>query len=323
MGTASPSRAPRERARRALRVALALNLVFLGLETVIAFISGSLALLSDAAHMVSDVAALALALLAAEFALRPAVQGRTYGFARAEALGAFANALFLAFACALIVHSAVARLSSGEVHFEPEPVLVVGVAGLVVNLASAWYLARTGGDNINIRGALIHMLADALGSLGAIVAAVLASVWSLHAADSWLSLGIAALVLFSAWGVLRDATRALLDFAPIDLPQARVEAELRALSGVLEIHELHLWSIGGAPVLTAHLVPEPGVAPGDLLARAEHLLREHLGVVHTTLQIDDPGPCAQRSCPLFDEKLVQVHAHHGHHHGHGHGHHGH
>lgn len=320
MGTASSSRGPRDRARRALRVALALNLGFLGVETVFAFISGSLALLSDAAHMLSDVAALALALLAAEFALRPAVQGRTYGFARAEALGAFANALFLVFACGLIVHSAIERLSSGETHFEPVPVLVVGAAGLVVNLASAWYLARTGGDNINIRGALIHMLADALGSVGAILAAVLASVWSLHSADSWLSLGIAALVLFSAWGVLRDATRALLDFAPVHLPQARVEAELRGLDGVLEIHELHLWSVGGASILTAHLVPEPGVAAGDLLARAEHLLREHLGVVHTTLQIDDPGPCAQRSCPLFDDKLVQVHAHHGHGHGHAHGH---
>lgn len=321
MGTASPSRAPRERARRALRVALALNLGFLGLEAAIAFVSGSLALMSDAAHMVSDVAALALALLASEFALRPAVQGRTYGFARAEALGAFANALFLAFACALIVHSAITRLSSGATHFEPEPVLVVGVAGLVVNLASAFYLARSGGDNINIRGALIHMLADALGSLGAIVAAVLASVWALHAADSILSLAIAGLVLFSAWSVLRDATRALLDFAPSHLPQERVEAELRGLDGVLEVHELHLWSVGGAPVLTAHLVPEPGVAPGDLLARAEHLLREHLGVVHTTLQIDDPGPCAQRHCPLFDEQLVQMRTHaHGHTHGHGHAH---
>ncbi|MFY0533001.1 cation diffusion facilitator family transporter [Nannocystis pusilla] len=321
MGTHTHSQAPRERARRALRVALALNFAFLGLETVIAFISGSLALLSDAAHMVSDVAALALALLASEFALRPAVQGRTYGFARAEALGAFANALFLAFACALIVHSAIGRLSTGDTHFEPEPVLVVGVAGLVVNLASAWYLARSGGDNLNIRGALIHMLADALGSLGAIVAAVLASTWAIHSADSILSLGIAVLVLFSAWGVLRDATRALLDFAPTHLPQERVEAELRGLAGLSEIHELHLWSVGGAPVLTAHLVPEPGVAPGDLLARAEHVLREHLGVVHTTLQIDDPGPCAQRRCPLFDEQLAQLRPHgHGHGHSHGHGH---
>src|SRR5690606_4875025 len=149
------------------------------------------------------------------------------------------------------------------------------------------------------------------------------SVWALHAADAVLSLLIAALVLLSAWGVFRDATRALLDFAPADLPQERVEAALRALDGVLEIHELHLWSIGGASVLTAHLVPRPGVAASELLTRAEHLLRDDLGVVHTTLQIDDPGPCSQRSCPLFDEQLAQVrphgHGHHGHgHHGHGH-----
>lgn len=321
MGTAVKPRPPaRERARRALRLALVLNLAFLALETVVAFLSGSLALLSDAAHMVSDVAALALALLAAEVALRPAVRDRTYGFARAEALGAFANALFLAFACALIVHSAAERLASGATRFEPEPVFVVGVAGLVVNLGSAWVLARSAGDNLNVRGALIHMLADALGSLGAVVAAVLASQWGLYAADSVLSLVIAALVVFSAWGVLRDATRALLDFAPVDLPQERVETALRGLDGVQEIHELHLWSIGGAPVLTAHLVPRPGVTPGDLLARAEHLLREHVGVVHTTLQIDDPGPCAQRSCPLFDEQLVRVRPHAHGHAGHGHAH---
>lgn len=322
MGTASqPRAAARDRARRALRIVLALNLGFLVLEAVVAFASGSLALLSDAAHMVSDVAALALALLASEFALRPAVQGRTYGFARAEALGAFANALFLAFACALIVHSAVLRLSSGATNFDPEPVLVVGVAGLLINLGSAWFLARSAGDNLNVRGALIHMLADALGSLGAVIAAVLASGWAIHSADAVLSLLIAALVLFSAWGVFRDATRALLDFAPAHLPQERVEAALRALDGVLEIHELHLWSIGGSPVLTAHLVPGPGVSPGELLTRAEHLLRDDLGVVHTTLQIDDPGPCAQRSCPLFDEQLAQVRPHaHGHGHGHGHSH---
>ncbi|HEY8380442.1 MAG TPA: cation diffusion facilitator family transporter, partial [Nannocystis sp.] len=217
------------------------------------------------------------------------------------------------------VHGAIGRLTTGETHFEPEPVLVVGVAGLVVNLGSAWVLARSAGDNLNVRGALIHMLADALGSVGAILAAVLASVWGLHAADSVLSLAIAALVVYSAWGVLRDATRALLDFAPADLPQDRVETALRGLSGLQELHELHLWSIGDAPVLTAHLVPEPGVAAGDLLARAEHLLREHLGIVHTTLQIDDPGPCAQRNCPLFDERLVRVRPH-GHDHGHGHGH---
>jgi cobalt-zinc-cadmium efflux system protein len=318
---AAPVPGERARVRRALRLTLALNLAFLVVEAAAAMYSGSLALLSDAAHMISDVAALAIAVIAAELALRPVRQGRTYGFARAEAVGAFANALLLAGACVLIVRSAVERLSTGETHFEPLPVLVIGAIGLLINLGSALILSRSTKDNIGVRGVLIHMLADALGSVGAIAAAVLAHFWQIHSADSLLSLGIAALVMWSAWGVLRDATRTLLDFAPADLPQERVEAALRELDGVQEIHELHLWSVGGSAVLTAHLVPRPGTAPGDLLARAEHVLREHLGVVHTTIQIDDPGPCAQRSCPLFDEAIVRLrpHAHHGHgHHGHSH-----
>lgn len=320
VGEAQTARqAERARARGALRLTLALNLGFLLVEAVVALITGSLALLSDAAHMIGDVLALAIALVAAELAGRPLRRGRTYGFARAEALGAFANALLLVGACALIIRSAVDRLLTGATHFEPAPVLVVGVLGLLINLGSALVLARSARDNIGIRGALIHMLADALGSVGAILAAVFAAAWGIHAADSWASLAIAALILWSTWGVLRDATTSLLDFAPAGLPQERVEAALRGLDGVQELHELHLWSIGGSAVLTAHLVPRPGAAPGDLLARAEHVLREHLGVVHTTIQIDDPGPCAQRSCPLFDEDLVQLRAH-GHHHGHAHDH---
>lgn len=315
---AAPQPGERARVRRALRLTLALNLGFLLVEAAVALYSGSLALLSDAAHMVSDVAALAIAVIAAELALRPVRQGRTYGFARAEALGAFANALLLAGACVLIAHSAVERLSTGDTHFESMPVLVVGVIGLLINLGSALILSRSTTDNIGVRGVLIHMLADALGSVGAIVAAALAHGWQLHSADPILSVAIAALVMFSAWGVLRDSTRSLLDFAPADLPQERVEAALRGLDGVQEIHELHLWSIGGSSVLTAHLVPRPGTAPGDLLARAEHVLREHLGVVHTTIQIDDPGPCAQRSCPLFDDSVVRLRPHAHHHHGHAH-----
>lgn len=318
--TGTTRQAERHRARRALRVTLALNLGFLVIEAAVAVLSGSLALLSDAAHMVGDVLALAIALVAAELAGRPLRRGRTYGFARAEALGAFANALLLVGACALIFHSAIDRLLTGATHFEATPVLVVGVLGLLINLGSALALMRSARHDLGVRGALIHMLADALGSVGAILAAVLAAGWGLHDADAWASLAIAALILWSTWGVLRDATAALLDFAPAGLPQERVEAALRELDGVQEIHELHLWSIGGSAVLTAHLVPRPGVSSGALLARAEHVLREDLGIVHTTIQVDDPGPCAQRSCPLFDESLVPLRSH-GHHHGHGHAHH--
>jgi len=302
------------RVRTALRWSLALNGVFLFVEAAVGFWSGSLALLSDAAHMVSDVSALALALVVAELARRPASSGRTFGLVRAEVLGAFVNALVLVGACVLLASQAVARLSSGATEFHAGPVLIVGILGLLINLGSAWLLHRSDRDNLNIRAALAHMLADALGSVGAILAAVLASVFDLHAADPVLSLLICALILWGTWSVLRDSTRILLDFVPADQPQERVEAALRAIPGVHTIHELHLWSTGSRTILTAHLVPEVGADTGAMLVEAEHVLRGHLGIHHTTIQIDPAGAdaCEQQACPLLQDAPLTTHHHHHH-----------
>lgn len=301
------------RVRRALRWSLLLNGLFLVVEALVGFWTGSLALLSDAAHMVSDVSALALALVVAELARRPASRGRTFGLVRAEVLGAFANALLLGGACVLLLNQAVHRLWSGQAEFHAEPVLLVGALGLLINLGSAWVLHRSDRHNLNVRGALAHMLADALGSLGAIVSAALAAGFGLHAADPVISLLICTLILAGTWGVLRDSTRVLLDFAPADVPQERVEAALRGLVGVHTVHELHYWSTGSRTILTAHLVPDPGVDPSDLLARAEHELRDHLGIHHTTIQVDPPaGECSQAACPLFTDQAPLTHAHHHH-----------
>jgi cobalt-zinc-cadmium efflux system protein len=303
------------RVRRALRWSLVLNGVFLIVEAGVGFWSGSLALLSDAAHMVSDVSALALALVVAELARRPASSGRTFGLVRAEVLGAFVNALLLGGACVLLASHSIQRLYTGATEFHAHPVLIVGVLGLLINLGSAWMLARSDRDNLNVRGALAHMLADALGSVGAILAALLASVFDMHAADPVLGLLICALILFGTWGVLRDSTRVLLDFVPDNLPQDRVEAALRAIRGVRTIHELHLWSTGSRTILTAHLVPEVGADAPALLAEAEHVLRGHLGIHHTTIQIDPAGAeaCEQQACPLLQESPVATHHHHHHH----------
>ena len=309
-----------ERVRHALRWSLALNGVFLVIEAAVGFWSGSLALLSDAAHMVSDVSALALALIVAELARRPASSGRTFGLVRAEVLGAFVNAVVLVGACVLLASHAVTRLYTGATHFEAQPVLLVGILGLAINLGSAWMLHRSDRDNLNVRAALAHMLADALGSVGAILAAVFASVFDYDAADPVLSLAICALILYGTWGVLRDSTRVLLDFVPATISQEHVEVALRKLPGVQAIHELHLWSTGSRTILTAHLVPESGVDPNALLARAEHELRGHLGIHHTTIQIDPPAAdsaCEQQACPLLQEAPPGAHAHH-HHHGHHH-----
>ena len=193
---------------RVLSWALALNLSFLILEVAAGLLTGSLALLSDAAHMVGDVAALALAL------------GVTLGIARfgdrlhpvrarwIEALGGAVNGLAMAVIVGMIVREAVVRLSAGAPDVAPWPVLVVGLAGMVINLACAWWLAHGDRANLNVRGALLHMVGDALGSLGAVVAA-LGLMLGVRAADAVVSLAIAALVAAATWGLLRDALRVL------------------------------------------------------------------------------------------------------------------
>jgi cobalt-zinc-cadmium efflux system protein len=161
------------------------------------------------------------------------------------------------------------------------------------------------------------MLSDALGSVGVILAAVLASAFDMHAADPVLSLLICGLIVFGSWGVLRDSTKVLLDFVPADLPQERVEAALRGLRGVQAVHDLHVWGTGSRTILTAHLVPEAGTDAMELLARAEHALRGHLGVHHTTIQIDPPAgdtSCEQQACTLLQDQAAAGHGHHHHHH---------
>lgn len=315
-----------ERVRTALRSALILSGGFMLIELGVGLWSGSLALTSDAAHMFGDSAALALAYWVAELVRRPASHGRTYGLLRAEALGAFTNGLFLVGAALLIIVHAVERVLAGGAPFPALPVLIVAVLGLLINLLVALLLARADPHSLNIRGALLHVLADALGSLGAIVAAALAWAFELHLADPLISLGIAALVLLSAFNVLRAAARALLDFTPSGVDERAIESALTDLPGVAAVHELHLWGIGRQALLTAHLVPTATPAPGPLLDAATNLLRDQFGITHSTLQIDatdDPAaPCAQRECPLFRGDPAPIQLHH-HAHGHGHAHHDH
>ncbi|MCA9638629.1 MAG: cation transporter, partial [Myxococcales bacterium] len=244
-----------DRVRRALRLSLALNGGFMVVELGVGFYAGSLALLSDAAHMFSDTAALLLALVVAELARRPASPRRTFGLLRAEVLGAFTNALLLLGACALIVFHAVDHLVGETPPFPAVPVLVVAVIGLFVNLGSAWVLARADRHNLNVRAALAHMLADALGSVGAMIAAALILGFGWQWADPVVSLFVAALVLWGAWKVVAASTRVLLDFAPSALDAARVQRALEALDGVETVHHVHVWGPGDTRALvTAHVV---------------------------------------------------------------------
>lgn len=280
-------------ARGALLGALVLNASFLAVEFGVGWWTESLALLSDAAHMVSDVSSLVLALGAAELARVRTTSG-TYGLARAEVLGAFVNAVLLVGACVYIVVEAGQRLALGSPDVPATPVLVVGALGMALNLGSAWVLARSDHGNLNIRGALLHMLADALGSFAAVIAA-LALMAGYPIADTIASLVVAGLVAVGAVRLLRDAGRVLLELPPDGLDVQRVREALHRVDGVTDVHDLHIWSIDGrSPLVSAHLVVGDGTAFEGACARAHHLLDHEFGVHHATLQVERVGSCSAR-----------------------------
>ena len=279
--------APGGDARTALWRALLLNGAFFFLEAGAGWWTGSVALASDAAHMASDVAALVLALGAVELSAWPASRGRTYGWRRAEVLGAFVNGLAVLPVSIWIAVEALERLWAGPPEVPGLPVLIVGAVGLAVNLGSAWSLWRAS-TGLNVRAALAHMLADALGSVAAVVAAglLLAGV---PAADAAVGVGVAILVFWLSARVVRDAGRILLEAAPDHVDVGAVADALAGVPGVDAVHDLHVWSVDGTEVLlTAHLVAER-----EVTTEARRVLREQFRILHATLQVERPdgGPC--------------------------------
>lgn len=300
---------PAHSTRRALLVALVLNGAFLIVELVAGLLTGSLALLSDATHMVSDVAAIALALGAAQLARRGATPQRSYGLLRAETLGAFCNGLALIVACAVIFWHAVGRLAGGSPHIDAWPVLLIGVAGLLVNLGSAWFLYRSDRENLNIRGALLHMLADALGSAGAIVAAGLLAL-GIYAADAVVSMLIGVLVLWATWDLLRDSARVLLQFAPPGVDVEAIRGALLGVEGTVDVHDLHVWSLDGQhAILSAHVVGAEGTSVEHLRERAEQVLEADFQIRHSTIQTEVAGGCTDHECPLMVQRTGASHVH--------------
>ena len=236
---------------RALQIALVANGVFFGVQLAAGIAFGSLALIADSAHMASDVVALALALLAQALITRPASTRNTYGMQRAEVLAAQANAAVLVLVSGWVVYEAIQRFS------HPEPVdglgvVVVGVLGLAVNAGSAWIIARSSGDSLNLRGAFLHLASDAAGSVGVVIAGFVVIATGADWVDPLVSILISVLVLVAAWQLLRDATRVLLEGAPKGLDVDAVEQALTTAEGVDAVHHLHVWSIGSeTPALSA------------------------------------------------------------------------
>jgi cobalt-zinc-cadmium efflux system protein len=276
----------RARNRRVLAVVLGLTLAFTAVEIVGGVLTGSLALLADAVHMLSDNLALALALLAVWLAGRPSTPERSFGYQRAEILAALANGVILVVLAVWIFVEAWGRLS------DPPDVLagwmaVVAVVGLAVNLVAAAILARAGHDTLNMRAALRHVIADAIGSAGVLVAALVILVAGWRYADPLAGALIAVAVLASSWGVLRDSVNILLEAAPKGIDAGELGRSLAEMPGVVEVHDLHVWTItSGFPALSAHVLVE---RDDDCHARRrelEELLLKEYGIEHTTLQVD-------------------------------------
>jgi cobalt-zinc-cadmium efflux system protein len=275
--------------RSALLIVLVANAAFLVVELIGGVAFGSLALLADAAHMVSDVFVLSLAYVAMRLALRPPTDRHTYGFGRAEVLAALANGVLLLVAAVAVTIEAILRLRTPE-SLNGGAVIVVGCVGLIVNVGSALVLARHSHNNLNMRGAFFHMLADALGSIAVIIAGVGAAVFGANRLDPIASLAISVLVFVGGWRLVRDSARVLLEAVPNGLDPAEVRAALAAEPGVDAVHHVHLWTTGSEQAaLSAHVVLGGALSLHDAQLRAgelKHMLAARFGIEHTTLEVE-------------------------------------
>lgn len=300
-----------------LRNSFLIIFAYMLIEVAGGFATNSLALLSDAGHMLSDAAALGLSLFAFKFGERKGNLQKTFGYRRIEILAATINALALVAIAVLIVIEAARRLKNPP-EVATAGMLAISTLGLAVNIVVALYMLR-GSDvreNINMRGAYAHVLGDAAGSVGAIAAALAMMCFGWGWADAAASLLVATLIVKSGWSVLKESLNILMEGSPKGVSLDALVAQISGVDGVLSVHDLHVWSItSGANALTAHIV-----VSGELSVReAERILREishemeHLGITHTTLQLES----SENECT--DELICEVRSsdadgHLGHHH---------
>jgi cobalt-zinc-cadmium efflux system protein len=279
----------RERGRRALAVTLALTATFTVVEVVGGLLTDSLALLADAGHMLSDDLSLGLALLATWLAARPPSPRRTFGYQRAEILAALFNGVTLVVISVLIFIEAARRFDD-----PPDVVggwmLAIACAGLAVNLLAASILHRAGAESLNVSAALRHVLADVAGSVGVIVAAVIILATGWEYADPLVSVLIGLLVLASSWSIIRDAVTILLEASPRGLNVEEIGNEMAAVPGVVDVHDLHVWTItSGFAALAAHVTVDRDSDCHAKRRELEALLADRFGLEHTTLQVDHAG----------------------------------
>jgi cobalt-zinc-cadmium efflux system protein len=283
---------------------------FMFVEAIVGFVSGSLALVADAGHMLADAAALALAMIAQRIAVQQRTRARTYGHRRAEVLAAFANGVALALTAIWIFGEAAQRFREPRV-IDATAMIATAVIGLVVNLVAAAVLSvGSHGHNVNTRAALAHVLSDALGSVGAIVGGVLVFSLGWYRADPVISAIIGLLILWGGFKLVRDTSHVLMEGSPIEVDIADIEKTIRGVPGVVDFHDLHVWSISeGFDVLTVHIVIARGFHGTDVVQAVAARMREVHQLEHCTIQPEPsrvPELVTLRRKPTEPKKFVQA-----------------
>ncbi|MBN9112333.1 MAG: cation transporter [Pseudonocardia sp.] len=282
--------------RRWLTIALVLIAGFMVAEFVVGLIAGSLALLSDSAHMLTDAASIVLALIAIRLAARPATGGYTYGLRRAEILSAQANGITLLLLAVWFVYEGITRLIDPP-PVEGGPVLITALVGIVVNVAATWCISRANRSSLNVEGAFQHILNDLFAFIATAIAGVVLVTTGFTRADAIAALVVAALMIKAGWALVRESGRIFLEAAPRGTDPDALGAELVAVPGVAEVHDLHLWEItSGEAALSAHVMVRLEDDCHEVQKAVEDILRTRHGLRHTTLQVDHAEPGVDDHC---------------------------
>lgn len=273
--------------KKALLLSFLLITTFMIVEVIGGLLTNSLALLADAGHMLSDAAALGLSFFALKLGEKAASQSNTYGYKRFEIIAAALNGLTLMIISIYIFYEAIQRFANPP-EVQSVGMLVISAIGLIVNIIAAWILMRGDKDeNLNVRSAFLHVLGDMLGSVGAIVAALLMIFFGWGMADPIASLIVAVLIIISGWRVTKDSFHILMEGAPAQIKLEDVKGALGKIAGVTEVHDLHIWSItSGIPMLSCHIAISEDSVHDQILEQAQGILHDNFGIEHSTIQVE-------------------------------------
>src|ERR1044072_4363132 len=273
---------------RRLSLVLSLTALYMVAEAAGGWWTGSLALLADAGHMFTDVGALVLALTAVWFSSRPASSSKTFGYYRLEIIAALVNGVALVVISLFIFYGAYERWLSPPV-IRSGPMIVVAIGGLVVNLVCAWILHARHEVDLNLRGAWMHVMGDALGSVAAILAGIFMSVFGWYAADAGFSVVISLLIIWGSVRLIKESTNVLLEGTPAHINLAAVENAILDTRGVSDVHDLHVWTItSGREAPSGHADHAASISQPDLLRELRPKLHDRFGVDHLTIQMETP-----------------------------------